>query len=212
MFKPYPIFIGLRYTAAKRSNHFISFISLTSMIGLTLGVAVLITVMSVMNGFDRELKERILGMVPHAVIKHYSVMDDWKSIDELTTKREDVIAAAPFIQAQGMVTHGGGVRGILINGVLPEEEDQVSIISQHMLQGSIHELRPGEFGIVIGDILARNLRVGLGDKVTIVLPEASITPAGVFPRLKRFTVKGIFKVGADLDGTLTVIHLSLIHI
>ncbi len=208
MFRPYPIYIGLRYTAAKRRNHFISFISFSSMIGLTLGVAVLITVMSVMNGFDRELKERILGMVPHAVIQYYGNMTDWQSIDELATKRPDIVAAAPFIKAQGMVTHGSGVRGVLMNGVLPEEEDQVSIISQHMVAGSIHALEEGEFGIVIGDLLASYLRVGLGDKLTIVLPEASITPAGVFPRLKRFTVKGIFKVGADLDGTLTLVHLA----
>ncbi len=208
MFRPYPIYIGLRYTAAKRRNHFISFISFSSMIGLTLGVAVLITVMSVMNGFDRELKERILGMVPHAVIQYYGNMTDWQSIDELATKRPDIVAAAPFIKAQGMVTHGSGVRGVLMNGVLPEEEDQVSIISQHMVAGSIHALEEGEFGIVIGDLLASYLRVGLGDKLTIVLPEASITPAGVFPRLKRFTVKGIFKVGADLDGSLTLVHLA----
>ncbi|WP_250658275.1 lipoprotein-releasing ABC transporter permease subunit [Alkalimarinus coralli] len=208
MFRPYPIFIGLRYTAAKRSNHFISFISLTSMIGLTLGVAVLITVMSVMNGFDRELKERILGMVPHAVIKHYGNMEEWQSIDEAATKRPDIVAAAPFIKAQGMVTHGSGVRGILMNGILPEQEDEVSIISDHMVAGSIHDLQAGEFGIVIGNLLANYLRVDLGDKITIVLPEASITPAGVFPRLKRFTIKGIFKVGADLDSTLTLVHME----
>ncbi|UZE97946.1 lipoprotein-releasing ABC transporter permease subunit [Alkalimarinus alittae] len=208
MFRPYPIFIGLRYTAAKRSNHFISFISLTSMIGLTLGVAVLITVMSVMNGFDRELKERILGMVPHAVIKHYGNLEDWQSIDALATQRPDIIAAAPFIQAQGMVTHGSGVRGVLMNGILPDQEDEVSIISDHMVAGSIHDLKSGEFGIVIGSLLASHLRVDLGDKITIVLPEASITPAGVFPRLKRFTVKGIFKVGADLDSSLTLVHMN----
>lgn len=208
MFRPYPIFIGLRYTAAKRSNHFISFISLTSMVGLTLGVAVLITVMSVMNGFDRELKERILGMVPHAVIKHYGNMEEWRSIDDLATGHDQVVAAAPFIKAQGMVTHGSGVRGVLMNGILPDEEDQVSIISQHMVAGSIHDLEPGKYGIVIGNLLASYLRIGVGDKVTIVLPEASITPAGVFPRLKRFTVKGIFKVGADLDSTLTLVHMT----
>jgi len=208
MFRPYPIFIGLRYTAAKRSNHFISFISLTSMVGLTLGVAVLITVMSVMNGFDRELKERILGMVPHAVIKHYGNMEEWQSIDDLATQHSEVVAAAPFIKAQGMVTHGSGVRGILMNGILPDEEDQVSIISQHMVKGSIHDLKAGKYGIVIGNLLASYLRIGIGDKVTIVLPEASITPAGVFPRLKRFTVKGIFKVGADLDSTLTLVHMK----
>ena len=203
MFRPYPIFIGLRYTAAKRSNHFISFISLTSMIGLTLGVAVLITVMSVMNGFDRELKERILGMVPHAVIKHYGNMNDWQSIDDLTTKRPDVIAAAPFIKAQGMVTHGSGVRGILMNGVLPKEEDDVSIISDHMVSGSIHDLKAGEFGIVIGGLLASHLRVDIGDKITIgadlqlcLLPQPhdkGQVYIGIHSRDNEFVKKSLFK-------------------
>ncbi len=178
------------------------------MIGLTLGVAVLITVLSVMNGFDRELKQRILGMVPHATLAHFSGLQDWQELDARVSARPDVLAAAPFIQAQGMVTHGGGVRGIMMNGVLPDEEDQVSIISQHMVEGSLHSLEPGEFGIVIGELLASHLRLGIGDKVTVVLPDAALTPAGVFPRMKRFVVQGIFKVGAELDSTLTFIHLD----
>lgn len=204
----YPARIGLRYTSAKRRNHFISFISLTSMIGLIIGVALLITVLSVMNGFDRELQQRILGMVPHAVIKPYGVMTDWQILDQQVSEHEDVIAAAPFIKAQGMVARNGAVSGIQLNGVLPEEESQVSIISQHMVQGTLDDLKSGEFGIIIGEILARQLRINLGDKVTVVLPEASLTPAGVFPRLKRFTVKGVFSVGADLDASLTLIHLD----
>ncbi|MCP5160574.1 MAG: lipoprotein-releasing ABC transporter permease subunit [Hahellaceae bacterium] len=208
MFRPYFAFIGLRYTGARRRNHFISFISLSSMIGLTLGVAVLITVLSVMNGFDRELKQRILGMVPHATVQHFSVVENWQALDATLTANPEVIAAAPFIQAQGMVTHGSGVRGILMNGIVPDEEDQVSIISQHMVEGSLQALEPGEFGIIIGELLASHLHLGIGDKVTVVLPDAALTPAGVFPRMKRFVVKGIFKVGADLDSTLTFIHMD----
>ncbi len=208
MLNLYPTRIGLRYTSAKRSNHFISFISLTSMIGLIIGVALLITVLSVMNGFDRELQQRILGMVPHAVIKPYGNMRDWAALDAKVTAHPEVLAAAPFIKAQGMVTHNGAVNGVQLNGVLPEEEDQVSIISRHMVRGSIQDLHSGEFGIVVGEILARQLRLDIGDKVTVVLPEASLTPAGVFPRLKRFTVKGVFRVGADLDASLTLIHLD----
>tara|TARA_R110002072_G_scaffold90500_7_gene202482 strand:+ start:31238 stop:32389 length:1152 start_codon:yes stop_codon:yes gene_type:complete len=178
------------------------------MVGLIIGVALLITVLSVMNGFDRELQQRILGMVPHAVIKPYADMRHWEKIEEKVSQHSKVIAAAPFINAQGMVTKNGAVHGIQLNGILPNEELDVSIIAKHMVQGSLDVLRPGEFNIIIGELLARQLRVSLGDKVTVVLPEASLTPAGVFPRLKRFTVKGVFRVGADLDSTLTMIHMD----
>jgi len=178
------------------------------MVGLIIGVALLITVLSVMNGFDRELQQRILGMVPHAVIKPYSDMRDWQNLEEQVSEHPKVLAAAPFINAQGMVTRNGAVHGVQLNGILPEEEVQVSIITKHMIQGSLEGLKSGEFGIVVGEILSRQLNLGIGDKVTVVLPEASLTPAGVFPRLKRFTVKGIFKVGADLDASLTMIHMD----
>ncbi len=178
------------------------------MVGLIIGVALLITVLSVMNGFDRELQQRILGMVPHAVIKPYGSMSDWQTLDRELTARSEIQAAAPFIQAQGMVTSQGVVNGIQLNGILPNEEKDVSIISRHMVQGGLDKLKSGEFGIIVGEILARQLRLELGDKVTVVLPEASLTPAGVFPRLKRFTVQGIFQVGADLDASLTLIHLD----
>jgi len=208
MLKLYPAKIGLRYTSAKRKNHFISFISLTSMVGLVIGVALLITVLSVMNGFDRELQQRILGMVPHAVIKPYAEMTNWQVLQNQVMNNPEVLAAAPFINAQGMITRNGSVNGVQLNGVLPEEERDVSIISKHMIRGDLQDLKAGGFGIIIGEILARQLRVAIGDKVTVVLPEASLTPAGVFPRLKRFTVKGVFRVGADLDASLTLIHMS----
>lgn len=208
MFRPYTLFIGARYTAAKRKNHFISFISLSSMIGLMLGVAVLITVLSVMNGFDRELRQRILGMVSHATIQGYGPIRDWERLRDRALRFPQVQAAAPFIHEQGMVTARGNVQGILLSGVLPQEEVKVSIIEQHMVQGSLHDLAPGEFGIVVGELLANYLQIGIGDKVTVVLPEAAVTPAGVVPRLKRFTLVGIFRVGAELDGNLTFIHLE----
>lgn len=177
------------------------------MIGLIIGVALLITVLSVMNGFDRELQQRILGMVPHAVIKPYASMSNWQALDEQVTAHPQVLAVAPFVQAQGMITRGGSVNGVQLNGILPEQEQEVSIIAKHMKVGQLEDLKSGEFGIIIGDILSRQLRVSVGDKVTVVLPEASLTPAGVFPRLKRFTVKGVFSVGADLDASLTLIHM-----
>lgn len=178
------------------------------MVGLVIGVALLITVLSVMNGFDRELRQRILGMVPHAVIKPFTEMRDWQAVERQVVAHPKVLAAAPFINAQGMVTKTGAVHGIQLNGILPEEELKVSIIGNHMIEGSLSDLQAGEFGMVVGELLARQLQLNLGDKVTVVLPEASLTPAGVFPRLKRFTVVGIFRVGADLDSTLTMIHMD----
>lgn len=209
MFKPFSIFVGLRYTAAKRSNHFISFISLVSMLGLTLGVAALIVVLSVMNGFDRELKSRILGMVPHASISGYEgPLIGWESVSETVLEDPRVIATAPFITAQGMLTYDSTVRGALVQGVDPEMEKGVSIVSDNMLNGEWESLQAGKFGIILGELLAGHLGAKVGDKVTLVLPEASISVAGVTPRLKRFTVTGIFSVGAELDGTLAFVHIN----
>lgn len=206
MFRPLPFFIGLRYTRAKRRNHFISFISLISMLGLTLGVLVMILVLSVMNGFDRELRTRILGMVPHATINGYQPIDDWRSLADTLLADPRVEAAAPFVQLQGMLTHDGNVAPVLVNGVIPEAEKGVSIIEEHMQSGELSNLKDGEFGIIIGELTARRFGVSVGDMLTFVLPEASVTPAGVFPRLKRFRVAGIFKVGAELDSSLALIH------
>jgi lipoprotein-releasing system permease protein len=216
MFKPAFLFIGLRYTRARRRNHFISFISLTSILGLMLGVAVLITVLSVMNGFDRELKNRILGMVPQATLNAYEPFQNWERVVEFAQRDPGVEAAAPFNQMQGMIAASGLVSGAMVTGINPEAEKRVSIIQHHFLDGRIEDLRPGDFGIVLGAGLAANLGVRVGDKVTLVMPEASLSPAGVIPRFKRFTVVGIFKVGADIDGMLAYVHLHdagrLLHI
>lgn len=209
MFKPVSLLIGLRYTRAKRRDHFISFISLTSILGLTLGVAVLITVLSVMNGFDRELKSRILGMIPHATLSSREPIPDWKNLAEFAKRNPQVLAVAPVTQLQGMLTANGQVTGAMITGIEPEYERQVSIIAGHMLKGGrLESLRSGEYGIVLGAALAGNLNVETGDKVTLVLPEASLTPAGVIPRFKRMTVVGIFQVGADVDGLLAYVHVA----
>jgi lipoprotein-releasing system permease protein len=203
-----PLLIGLRYVRAKRRNHFISFISLTSMLGLMLGVAVLILVLSVMNGFDHELRTRILGMVPHTKIEARSGLVEWESLAEQLTQRERVIGAAPYVQQQGMFSAAGRNEGAMVNGIHPEWEDRVSIIGRHMQRGSLDDLQPGEWNVVLGSLLARHLGVGVGDRVTLLVPEASITPAGVFPRLKRFTVSGIFSVGADLDANLAYANIE----
>ncbi|QJQ96396.1 MULTISPECIES: lipoprotein-releasing ABC transporter permease subunit [Halomonadaceae] len=203
-----PLMLGLRYVRAKRRNHFISFISLTSMLGLMLGVAVLILVLSVMNGFDHELRTRVLGMVPHTKIEQRGGMTDWQPLAERLVQRERVLGAAPYVEQQGMFSVGGRNEGAMVNGIQPEYEDRVSIIGRHMQRGNLDDLAPGEWNIVLGSLLARNLGVGVGDRVTLLVPEASITPAGVFPRLKRFTVSGIFSVGADLDANLAYANIE----
>jgi len=203
-----PLLIGLRYVRAKRRNHFISFISLTSMLGLMLGVAVLILVLSVMNGFDYELRTRILGMVPHTKIESPSGLVEWESLAEQLMQRERVIGAAPYVEQQGMFSVAGRNEGAMVNGIHPEWEDRVSIIGENMRQGSLDDLQPGEWNIILGSLLARHLGVDVGDRVTLLVPEASITPAGVFPRLKRFTVSGVFSVGADLDANLAYANIE----
>jgi lipoprotein-releasing system permease protein len=209
MFKPLFVFIGTRYTRAKRRNHFVSFISLTSMIGLALGVLVMIVVLSVMNGFDHEMRTRVLGMVPHATVESATPIADWRTLADTAMQHPQVLAVAPFSQMQGLLTHEGKVQKVLINAIDPQEEAKVSIIGDFFQQGRLQDLEPGEFGMVIGDKAAAKLGVGLGDKITFVAPEVTVTPAGMFPRLKRFTVVGIFHVGAgEIDGYLALTHVQ----
>ncbi|MBC3382606.1 lipoprotein-releasing ABC transporter permease subunit [Pseudomonas sp. SWRI179] len=209
MFRPLFVFIGTRYTRAKRRNHFVSFISLTSIIGLALGVVVMIVVLSVMNGFDHEMRTRVLGMVPHATLETGEAISDWPSLAAKVKQNPQVLAVAPFTQMQGLLTNDGKVSKVLLNGIDPGLERQVSIIDNFMKQGKLDDLAPGSFGIVIGDKAAAKLGVAIGDKLTFVAPEVTVTPGGMFPRMKRFTVVGIFHVGAgELDGYLGVTNLQ----
>ncbi|WP_027349673.1 lipoprotein-releasing ABC transporter permease subunit [Halotalea alkalilenta] len=203
-----PFLIGLRYTRAKRRNHFISFISMTSMLGLTLGVAVLILVLSVMNGFDHELRSRVLGMVPHTKIEQQGGVQDWQAFSRQLEQYPHVIASAPYVEQQGMFTSRGRNSGAQVTGIDPALEPKVSIVANHMVQGDLDDLQPGSWNVVLGELLARSLGVGVGDRVTLLVPEASITPGGVFPRLRAFTVSGIFSVGAQLDGSLAYANLQ----
>jgi len=209
MFRPLPFFIGVRYTRARRRSLFVSFISLTSIIGLALGVLVMIVVLSVMNGFDREMRDRVLGMVPHATLDSTTPIKDWRTIGEGLLRHPQVAAIAPFTQMQGLLTNNGQVQKVLVNAIDPVEEAKVSIIPDFFKQGSLAELKAGGFGIVIGQLAAQKLGVGIGDKVTLILPEVAVTPAGVFPRMKRFTVVGIFHVGAgEIDGHVVMAHVQ----
>jgi len=208
MFRPLEVYIGLRYTRAKRRNHFISFISLTSMLGIALGVTALITVLSVMNGFEKELRERILGMAAHGTITGIEGrLTDWRHVAELAARHPRVLGAAPYVQFEGMFTRSTQVSPAQIRGILPDEEPKVSEVGSKMIMGSLADLRAGEFNIVMGVDLARGLGLRLGDKVTLVTPQANITPAGILPRLKRFTLVGVFRVGMyEYDSALALVH------
>jgi lipoprotein-releasing system permease protein len=208
MFRPLSIFIGTRYTRAKRRNHFISFISMTSMIGLALGVLAMIVVLSVMNGFQREMSSRILGMVPHAVIAGVQPLDDWKPVAAAALKNPEVVAAVPFTEMDGMLSYKGAMQPIQISGIDPAREHEVSIVASHIVQGKLADLRPGEFGVVLGELSARRFRLNVGDKLTLIVPEVSSAPGGITPRLQRLTVVGIFKVGAELDGSMGLVNVA----
>jgi lipoprotein-releasing system permease protein len=210
MLRPLELAIGLRYTRAKRRNHFISFISLTSVLGIVLGVTALITVLSVMNGFEKELRQRILGMASHATITGYSGgLQDWESLARAALRHAGVIGAAPYVEGQAMLARGGNVYGAVVRGVLPKKELSVADIDRYMVVGRLSDLRPGEFAIIIGKTLAQGLGVGVGDKITLVAPQANVTPAGILPRLRRFTVVGLFEVGhAEFDMAFALVHME----
>jgi lipoprotein-releasing system permease protein len=206
----YEILLGLRYVRAKRRNGFISFISLISTLGLALGVAALITVLSVMNGFQKELRTRILGVASHVQITGYdNELNGWQQVADAALHNRDVKAAAPYVSEQAMLSFDQTVRGAMVRGVLPAAEDGVADFSQHMRAGSLGDLQPGGFGVVLGIELARALRVQLGDKVTLIAPQGLVTPAAVLPRLKQFRVVGVFEAGHfEYDASLALIHMQ----
>ena len=211
MFRPLAFFIGLRYTRAKRRNHFISFISLMSMLGIALGVIVLITVLSVMNGFDREIKNRIFSMVPAITVgSEANFLAKWEDLQIILKKLPNITAAASYVEGEVLLTSTGLVQPALVRGIVPAEEKNISAVGDKMVQGQLSDLTPGRFGIVLGEELASRLDVVVGDKVTVVTPQVSLSPAGVLPRFKRFTVNGIFRAGGGFgfDAMLGFINLS----
>ncbi len=210
MKKSLSLMIGLRYTRAKKDNNFISFISLVSMLGIALGIIVLITVMSVMNGFEKELRERILGMVPHIVIgDRGDGFTDWQSLEKEVLAHPDVVSAAPFIDSQAMFRNQGSTKFGILQGILPEKEKAVSIVDDYMIVGQLDSLKAGEYGIILGIGMASSLGVSQGDKVTVLLADgATVSPAGISPRYKRFKVVGIFEVKSEIDTMLAMIHIK----
>lgn len=208
--QPYELFIGLRYTRAKRRNHFISFISMISMLGIGLGVMALIVVLSVMNGFQKEIRARILGVTPHLqVISDSGQLNDWQHVLNIVASDPEVRAAAPYVNGQGMVSLNDNVQGVMVRGILPDAEQRLTGLGDKMKHGTLSDLRPGGFNIVLGVDLARALGARVGDTVLLITPQGQITPAGMLPRLKQFHVVGIFEIGmAPYDNALALINLE----
>ncbi|MFN0300621.1 MAG: lipoprotein-releasing ABC transporter permease subunit [Burkholderiales bacterium] len=207
----YELFVGLRYTRSRRRNNFVSFISLISMLGIALGVAALIVVLSVMNGFQRELRSRILGVAAHVQITGPGeILADWTGVAAKTREHPGVVAAAPYVTAQSMISRENNIRGAIVRGIEPALESGVAELGRrHMVAGRLDALQPGEYGIVLGVELARYLQARVGDRVTLIAPQGLVTPAGVIPRLKQFRVVGLFEVGLfEYDGGLALVHID----
>ena len=206
----YELFIGLRYTRARQRSRFISFISMVSVIGIALGITVLVTVLSVMNGFQREVRTRILGVASHVqLVGMDNTLTDWRRVADIAVRNDEVIAAAPYVSEQGLLSSGDSVRGAYIRGILPDEEEKVADIAKHMVSGSLAQLKGGEFRVVLGVELARALRVVVGDRVVLIAPQGQVTPAGILPRLRQFTVAGIFAVDHyEFDSGLALMHME----
>lgn len=210
MYKNLPLYIGLRYIRAKRRNQFISFISLVSMLGIALGVMVLITVLSVMNGFDHEISDRIFNMAQQVTISNFmQQIPNWKELQEKVTQEQNVVAAAPFVVGNAMLANAGAARPVMVTGILPSEERKVSQMTNKMTQGQFSNLKPGEFGIILGESMAENLGVEVGDKVTVLTTDVNVSPIGVLPQYKRFTLMGLFKVGGGFHFDDNVAFIEL---
>jgi lipoprotein-releasing system permease protein len=205
----YELTVGLRYTRARRRNRFIGINAAVSMIGIAVGVWALIVVLSVMNGFQKEVRERILGVVSHLqILSDDNRLERWPEVAKAVAQHPRVLGAAPFVQAQAMLSNGQTLRGAVVRGILADQEEKVADFARHMRDGSLGELRPGEFGVVLGADLARVLGVRRGDKIALIAPQGVVTPAGVIPRLKQFSVVGVFEAGfIDADAGLALVHL-----
>jgi len=209
MFKPFPLFVGLRYFRAKRRNQFISFISGMSLVAIAIGVMALITVLSVMNGFQNELRNRILGMTADATVSGFeNHLSDWQAVEQRLLQQPHVTGAAPYVDDQAMLANGSIMSGAEIRGVLPSQEGAVSDVPRRMVNGNIRNLRPGDYGIILGKDLAYALGVAPGDKVVLMISQGNVTPAGLIPRFRRFTVVGMFDAGMyEYDRGLALIDL-----
>jgi lipoprotein-releasing system permease protein len=210
MFRPFPLFVGLRYFRAKRRNQFISFISGMSLVSIAIGVMALITVLSVMNGFQDELRDRILSMTSDATVSGFeNKLAGWQQVLGEVATQPHITGAAPYVEDQAMLANGSNMSGTEIRGVLPDMEGAVSDVGKRMIMGDMRDLKPGAYGIVLGKDLAYALNVSPGDKVILMISQGNVTPAGLIPRFRRFTVTGIFDAGMyEYDRGLALIHMQ----
>ena len=210
MFRPFPLFVGLRYFRAKRRNQFISFISGMSLVSIAIGVMALITVLSVMNGFQNELRDRILSVTSDATISGFdNRLQDWPAVVRDVHDQPGVVAAAPYVEDQAMLANGANMSGTEIRGVIPDMESTVSDVGRRMVMGKMQELTPGSYDIVLGKDLAYALGAAPGDKVILMISQGNVTPAGLIPRFRRFTVSGIFDAGMyEYDRGLAFINIK----
>ena len=208
MFKPVPVAIGLRYVRAKRRNGFISFISLASILGIALGVIALITTLAVMGGFQREIRDRMLQMAAHATVSGYAEpLNDWKHAVQVALEDPRVAGAAPYIEKEALISAANN-QPAMLRGVVPAEEDKVSVLGEKLVQGKLSELAPGSFKIVLGRELAVWLGVSVGDDVVVTLADFRSTPLGGVQTMKRFVVSGIFEAGYnEYDKGLAVVNM-----
>lgn len=203
-----PFFIGLRFVRSKHSEGFFSLVSLLSFGAMTLGVMALIVVLSVMNGFDREIKSRILNVVPHVTLEHATPLASWREDFGEVLADKAVTGASPYVEAQAMLSSAGGMEGVSLQGIDPLDTPVLSLLEDNLLAGNFSALAAGEYGVVLGSMLARHLRVMTGDDVLVTLPEMTVTPVGVFPRVKRLKVVAVYQVGAQVDSGIAFVHIA----
>jgi lipoprotein-releasing system permease protein len=210
MIRPLELFVGLRYTRARRRHRIISFISLVSIVGIALGIAALITILSVMNGFGTEVRANILSFISHVTVTGPDErLRDWESVGARLKDVPHITHYAPFIDGQGLVAHGKEAAGVQVRGVLPAQERHVSEIADKLVAGSLDALRPGEYGVVVGQTIAWKFGLQPGSQVSLVVPQVQVTPAGMLPRFRRFTVVGIFRANIDLyDRGVVLVHID----
>jgi lipoprotein-releasing system permease protein len=207
---PFELFVGLRYLRAKRKSHFTTFISITSMVGIALGVAVLIVVLSVMNGFGAELRNRILGVASHLQITEgNNTLSNWQQVSAGIDGSPHVLAAAPFVLGQGMLSYNSAATGTLVRGIVPADEVKVAEFADKMKVGKLDDLRAGEFNIILGKDLAYSLGATVGEKVVLMSPSGQATPVGTMPRMKQFKLVGLFEMGyQNYDSGLALVHME----
>jgi lipoprotein-releasing system permease protein len=209
MFKPFSLFVGYRYSYEKRKNHFISFISLTSMLGIAIGVTVLITVISVMNGFSKEIRAKMLKITPHITLRNTEgLLGNWQSVLQTVLQEPGVVGAAPYIVSQGLLVQNGVVQPTVVRGIDPAMVEEVYPLRQSIKSGRFEDLLPGSFGVVVGKEMAQSLGLEVGDKITLLVPEATATITGVNPKYKRLTLVGIFDTGTHYDDRNAFIHIK----